>query len=51
MKHGKRPTRNQKIFLKEKGLNFNNWLIVKDCKEVFIIVNKLSGKIRTFNKL
>ncbi len=51
MKHGKRPTRAQKIRLKGYKLNPDNWLVVKDCREKFEIVNRLTGKIRTLKKV
>lgn len=46
MKHGKKPTKRQKLFLKENKFNPKNWLIVKDCAECFEIVNRLTGKRR-----
>lgn len=50
LKHGKRPTRRQKEIIKSKRLNPNNWLVVKDSQEVFEIVHKLSGKLRSYSK-
>ncbi|SHJ75207.1 DUF6906 family protein [Tepidibacter formicigenes] len=50
MKHGKNPTRAQKKRIKEMGLNFKNWLVVKDTPDLFQIVNRVSGNIRTKNK-
>lgn len=50
MKHGKRPTRKQKLILRKYKLDPDNWLIVKDCAECFEIVNKVSGKTRRFNR-
>ena len=50
MKHGKRPTRAQKMRLQKYNLNPDNWLIVKDCSECFVIVNKITGKIRTMRR-
>jgi len=46
MKHGIRPTKKQKIFLKKFKLNPENWLIVKDCGQCFEIVNRriLTGR-------
>lgn len=32
------------------GLNHENWLVVKDTPELFQIVNRVSGKLRTKNK-
>lgn len=46
MKHGKRPTRAQKIRLKEVGLNYENWLVVKATAEGLEVVHKHSGKTR-----
>ncbi len=46
MKHGKRPTRAQKIRIKSHGLNPDHWLIVKDCRECFQIVHRTSGESR-----
>ena len=53
MKHGKNPTKRQKIFLRKFKLNPENWLIVKDCAECFEIVNRLTGnrkKLKTRNE-
>ncbi len=53
MKHGKKPTKRQKLFLKENKFNPKNWLIVKDCAECFEIVNRLTGnrkKLKTRNE-
>lgn len=50
MKHGKRPTVRQKEFMATKGLNPANWLIVKDCRESFEVVNRISNKVRVFRK-
>ena len=49
LKHGKRPTRAQKQRLKSLGLNPDNWLIVKDCPECFVVENRISCKTRTLN--
>jgi len=50
LKHGKNPTRQQKIRIKSSKLNPDNWLVVKDSMEIFEIVHRVSGKIRTFKK-
>lgn len=52
MKNGKVPTRQQKIFMKTKGLVPKNWLVVKDTSENMEVVSrnelkKLSKKKRT----
>lgn len=46
MKHGKRPTRAQKIRIKSHGLNPDNWLVVTDHQGVFEIVHRDSKKLR-----
>ncbi|GMQ58949.1 hypothetical protein AN1V17_33460 [Vallitalea sediminicola] len=51
MKHGKRPTRRQKMLIGNKKLNHNNWLVVKDCADSFVIVHKKSGKVKNYPKL
>lgn len=50
LKHGRRPTRGQKIRIKSFGLNPDNWLVVKDCKECFEVVHRVSGKTRTLKE-
>ena len=50
MKHGRNPSKRQKIFLKGFNLNPQNWLIVKDCSECFEIVNRFTGKRRKLKR-
>lgn len=50
MKHGKRPTRAQKIRIKSLGLNPENWLVIKDCRDYFEVIHRISGNIRTLKK-
>ena len=50
MKHGKNPTKRQKILLKKFKLDPRNWLIVKDCGECFEIVNRFSGNRRKLHR-
>ena len=50
MKNGKRLTKKQKIFLKAKGLNSDNWLVCKDTTEIMVIKHKYSGKERIIRK-
>ncbi|MCI8860676.1 MAG: hypothetical protein HFI71_14445 [Lachnospiraceae bacterium] len=50
MKHGRNPTRKQKIFIKKFNLNPENWLIVKDCKDCFEIVDRLTGNRRILKR-
>lgn len=50
MKHGKRPTVAQKKLITQWGLNYSNWLIVKDTPAEMVIVHRLSGKQRRIDK-
>lgn len=50
MKHGKKPTLKQKKELTKHKLNYENWLIVKDTSNELKVVNRNSGKFRTFDK-
>ena len=50
MKHGRNPSKRQKIFLKGFNLNPENWLIVKDCSECFEIINRFTGKRRKLKR-
>ena len=43
---GKKPTYNQKKRLKKLGLNYENWLVVRDNNEEFVIKHRLTGTIR-----
>ena len=44
MKHGKKPTREQKMFLAKLKLNPADWLIVKDTPELMQIVHRYSER-------
>ena len=46
MKHGKRPTKNQSIFIKDHGLNPEDWLVVKDRPEQMELVHRYIDKTR-----
>ena len=57
MKHGKAPTREQKIIMKAHGLIPENWLIVKNLSNTLVIVSRMSlkkigkkPKLRTITK-
>lgn len=50
MKQGKRPTKAQKLRIKDMGLNYDNWLVVKDTPVLFEIVHRISGKTRSKRK-
>ena len=44
MKHGCKPTREQRKFLESHRLNSADWLIVKDTPELVEIVHRFSDK-------
>lgn len=50
MKHGKAPTRAQKIMLQSYRLDPANWLIVKDTSTETIIQHCYTGTVRTIPK-
>ena len=51
MKHGVRPTRNQRLFLQSKRLNSDNWLVVKDTPTEMVLIHKhFDNKTRTIRK-
>ena len=46
----KKPTRAQKIFLKSKGLNPENWLVISDDRRQIVIQPRHSSQFRTIKK-
>lgn len=46
MKHGKNPTKKQKIMLKESGLNPENWLVVKNTTGQLQLIHRTTGRQR-----
>ena len=44
MKHGQKPTKKQSIFIKDHGLNPENWLVVKDTPERMELVHRYSDR-------
>lgn len=42
MEHGKKPTREQKMMLKEAGLVPENWLVIKNMEDHIEVVSKKS---------
>ena len=50
MKHGKKPTVAQRKVISACGLNWENWLVVKDTPEGMVIVHRYSGKVREIRK-
>lgn len=51
MKHGKKPTLLQKKRVASYDLEPKDWLIVKDCRDVFLIKHRKTGKIICFDNL
>lgn len=47
MKHGKKPTKAQKIILKERHMNPDNWLIVKNTPEEMLVVHRYTSATRS----
>lgn len=50
MKHGKKPTVAQAKRISGMGLNYENWLVVKDTPDSMTIVHRVSGKQRVIEK-
>lgn len=50
MKHGKNPTRKQKMLIKAARMNYENWLVVKDTDEEMVIQNRQTGRLRAIRK-
>lgn len=46
MKNGKKPTKKQCILMSQWGLDYRNWLVVKDTPKQMEIVHRLSDKTR-----
>lgn len=51
MKHGKSPTRAQKIMLRGYRLDPANWLVVKDTSTETVIQHRHTGTVRTIPKV
>lgn len=50
MKHGRKPTVKQKIFLKEHRLNPENWLVVTDDKHCMTVIHRNTDKVKKIEK-
>lgn len=50
MKHGKRLTKKQKLFLESKGLDYRKYLSVKNTSEEKSFVHRGTGKTEQFKK-
>lgn len=46
MKHGKNPTKNQKIFIKSWGLIPENWLVTVDAPDRMELVHRHNDNLR-----
>mgnify|MGYP000922273984 CR=1 FL=1 len=46
MKHGRRPTRAQKIYIKWCGFNPANWLVVSENGEELLLTHRYTGTVR-----
>lgn len=51
MKHGKKPSVAQRKVIKSNGLNYENWLVVKDTSTEMVLVHRHSDSTtRTIHK-
>lgn len=50
MKQGTRPTRRQKIAIKEAGLILENWLVERDTPKEMVVVHKYTNEQRRIPK-
>lgn len=50
MKNGKNPKKQQKIEIKSKGLNPNNWLVVKNLPTHMEIQHRNTGTLRVIHR-
>lgn len=51
MKGGKVLTKKQKIFIKEKGLNPDNWLVCKNTSQELVLEHRKTGRYKTIKKV
>lgn len=51
MRQGKRPTRQQKVFISGLRLSPYNWLVISDTKELITIIHRHTNTIRTIKKI
>lgn len=51
MKNGKTLTKKQKVFLKDKGLNPDNWLVCKNTSLELVLEHRHTGKYKTIKKV
>jgi hypothetical protein len=43
LKSGKRPTKNQSIFIQSQGLDPKDWLIVKNESHQMVLIHRVTG--------
>ncbi len=51
MKNGKKPTVKQSKRIASYNLDYNDWLVVKDYNEEFLIIHRESGETRSFSNI
>ncbi len=51
VKHGKRPTRKQKILISNLRLNPDNWLVLSEDKEFLTVVHRHTDRVRKLPKI
>ena len=51
MKNGKTLTKKQKVFLKGKGLNPDNWLVCKNTSSELVLEHRKTGRYKTIKKV
>lgn len=50
MKNGKKPTRQQRKMLEEKGLNTYNWFVIKDTTTDMTVEHRHTDTVRIIRK-
>lgn len=49
MKQGRNPTRKQKALIKQRGLNPENWLVIKNLSAALHIAHRVTGNERVIS--
>lgn len=50
MKHGKKPTREQRKYISSKGIIAENWLVAKDTPSEMVLVHRHLDATKTIKK-
>ena len=50
MKHGKKPTYEQRKVIAANGYDTTAWLVVKDTPDEMVLTNRHDGQIKTIHK-